>query len=229
MRSLYFLAAALTAIATPVAAATIDFGNAGSPTICSSTADGLGSITACGNFSAISQSYGDVAGLIDVTYSAPRVAIPSSLLWWGSNYNNLFGVAFAPGNDANSLARIEIKALQPGDAVTLSSFMLGAYSNTTRDTVLNIYAIGSSTPLFSYVGPVGNSTISATVFNPNLTVAGGLWIEWADSAYNVGIDNIEYSVGGVVQSVPEPSTWMMLLAGFGLIGFLRRRKVPLLA
>lgn len=37
-----------------------------------------------------------------------------------------------------------------------------------------------------------------------------------------GIDNIRLS--GLTAAVPEPSSWMLLIAGFGLIGFSMRRK-----
>jgi PEP-CTERM motif len=213
-------------LATQASAATLDFGSAGNPVICTAAADGSGPLIACGNGSAISQSYGDVAGSVDVSYSAPRVTNPQSLLWWAGSYNNLYGVAWAPGNDSNSRARIEIKAVNPGDSINLASFTLGAYPNTTLNTTVNIFAIGGTIPLFAFSGNVGNSgTNTPTIFSPNLTVNGGLWIEWADSAYNVGIDNIQYNVVPAVGgAVPEPSTWAMLLTGFGFIGAAARRR-----
>jgi PEP-CTERM motif len=204
--------------ATASQALTIDFGTSGSPNICSATADGLGASTACGNYSWLSQSYGDVPGVSDISYSAPRASTPSSLYWWASNYNNLYGVAFAPGSDSNSLARIEIKAVKTGDRVTLNSFDLGAYSNSTLNTTVNVYAIGSSTPLYSFSGAVGNGAVSATTFSPNITVAGGLWIEFKDSAFNVGIDNINYSVS----AVPEPAAALLMMAG--VAGLLAQRR-----
>jgi hypothetical protein len=90
----------------------IEFGSGSSaPSICSSTSDGLGTVGLCSNYSYVSQSYGDVAGLVDVTYSAPRQAAPASIEWWSSSYNTLYGVGFAPSSDADSQDRIEILAL----------------------------------------------------------------------------------------------------------------------
>jgi PEP-CTERM motif len=220
MKLRFLVGSAMWVCASASQALTIDFGSGpAAPNICSSTANGLGAATTCGNYGYLLQSYGDVAGVSDITFSAPRVTAPTSLYWWASNYNNLYGVAFAPSGDADSLARIEIKAVQPNSAVTLNSFDLGAYSFATLNTTVNIYAIGSAVPLFSYSGPVGNGAVSATKFTPNITVAGGLWLEFKDSAWNVGIDNIQYSV----TAVPEPaSALLMLMGAAGLLAARRR-------
>jgi PEP-CTERM motif len=220
MKSCALFIAGLFAAASGAQALTIDFGNGpAAPSICTSAPDGTGALVPCGNYGYISQSYGDVAGIADISYSAPRVAAPTSLYWWASNYNNLFGVAFAPSTDANSRARIEIKAVNPGDAVTLASFALGAYSQTTLNTTVNVFAIGGTVPLFNYSGPVGNGAISATTLMPNISVPGGLWLEFQDSAWNVGIDNIQYSVS----AVPEPASALLMLAGVAGLLAARRR------
>lgn len=212
----------LLAAACSAHALSIDFGNGPSePTICSDTPDGLGALVPCSTFAYLSQSYGDVAGVSDITYSAPRVP-GHSLEWWNTNYNTLYGVAFAEGGDSNSRARIEIKAVTTGTLVTLSAFDLGAYSNTTHGTTVNIYAIGGGVPLYTFVGNVGNSSNEPTHFAVNVSAVGGLWIEFQDNAYNVGIDNIQYAVA----TVPEPASVGLMLAGLLGIGALstaRRR------
>jgi PEP-CTERM motif len=207
---------------TPAQALVLDFGSnaAAPPSICGTNLDGSGAVKACVSRDPISQSYGDIGGVLDLSYSSPRLTTPTSLKWWGPDYNNLYGVLFAEGNDSNSLARIEMKALQPGASVTLSSFDLGAWSRTTRNTNVNVYAIGGGTPLFTFTGDVGDGFVSATNIRTNITVAGGLWLEWADSAYNVGIDNIQYSVS----AVPEPTSAWLMLAGAAALGVMRRRR-----
>jgi hypothetical protein len=205
-------------------AATLDFGTGPSaPSLCSSSLDGSGPLTECTVVNYVSQSYGDVAGAVDVSYSNNDPAVVDrSLRWWDTNYNNLYGVLWADGGDSNSFARVEIKALVPGESVSLTGLDLGAWSNATRNTVLNVYAIGGAVLLFSYAGPVGDGATAATHFTPNVAAVGGLWIEWQLSAYNVGIDNIEYSVS----AVPEPATALSLLAGLAGLGALLRRRLP---
>jgi hypothetical protein len=214
MKSAFMFAVCLMTASFGAQALTIDFGSSGTPNICTSSTAGTGPTIDCTNGLYIGQSYGDVLGVADITYSSiPRLALPTSLRWWATAYNNLYGVAWANSSDADSRARIEIRALEPNQSVTLTSFALGAYANTTRSTNVNIYAIGSDTALYSFTGSVGDGSVSATTFSPNITVAGGLWLEFKDSAYNVGIDNINYSVS----SVPEPMSALMMLAGVGML------------
>lgn len=48
---------------------------------------------------------------------------------------------------------------------------------------------------------------------------------WNDDAGGIGFDNLKFDVRSVGGAVPEASTWMMMLAGFGFAGSaLRRRK-----
>ncbi|OYU98102.1 MAG: PEP-CTERM sorting domain-containing protein [Burkholderiales bacterium PBB5] len=208
-------------LAMPAAQAiTLDFGQQSpAPTICTAVASGLGPLVSCGDGSYLSQTYGDLAGVVDVTYSAPRLS-GESLHWWSTDYNTLYGVAWAGGGDANSLGRIELKPVVSGEVVTLQSFDLGAWPNSARGSTVTVYAIGGGTALFSWSGTVGQSGNLPTHFTPGVSSATGLWIEWRDSAYNVGIDNIHYTVG----AVPEPAAWLSLAAGLvGLAGWARRR------
>jgi hypothetical protein len=219
MRACHFALLPLLAAMPLAQALTLDFGNDPDPAVCSTTDDGLGAPTVCGNWAFLSQSYGDVAGVVDVTYSAPRQP-GRSLEWWSTAYNNLWGVAFAPGSDADSQARIELLPTQPGDGVTLTGFDLGAYPNNTLNTTVNIFAVGGGPALFSYSGPVGNGAVSATHFAVNVSSATGLWIEWQDSAYNVGIDNIEYTVA----AIPEPASYALFAFGLAAVCALRRAR-----
>lgn len=226
------IAASLLLISTASHAYTLDFGDAPpSPTICSSSTsrDGSGGMITCSSFDRINQSYGDVAGVVDVTYSANPLTASSlrTLQWWASGYNDLYGIAFAEGGNPTSHARIELKALG-GNTIDVTHFDFGAYSNTTRDTTIDVYEIGSTTSLFNYTGPVGLGATTHASFNPLLAPSSvGFWIEWKNTAYDVGIDNIDFDVAAVI---PEPETYAMLMAGLGLLGFVaRRRKMRLAA
>jgi len=199
----------------------LDFGNGPNPpSICSSSdIQGLGATAACNDSLYVLQSYGDVAGVVDVGYQQPLYTDSRSLRWWDTNYNDLYGVLWADGGDGpGSHGRIELKPLS-GSAVTLTHFDMGAWSNNTLGTKVNVYEIGSSTPLFTYVGKVGAGLEHAS-FNVSVSSTKGLWLDWQDSAYNVGMDNVTFTVG----AVPEPSTYVMLLAGLAVCGAIARKR-----
>lgn len=177
-------------------------------------------VAVCGDGSRLSQANGDVSGVVDVTYIDVNNPTSDSLPWWNLFYNDLQGVVWANGSDAASHARIEIKSLN-GGAVTLHAMDFGAYSSTTRFTNIVVSALGGGTPLFTYAGNVGQLPANThTSFSPDVTAAGGIAIDWYDSAYNVGIDNVRFSV----TPVPEPQTLAMLLAGLGIVAAASRRR-----
>lgn len=218
------VAAGLISFSVGAAAQTyvIDFGESGSPPYCASGGDGTGLTQLCGDGARIHQNYGDIAGVVNVTYLQPESASPTSLRWWSSGYNNLYGVAWADGGDANSTARIELDAL--GGPLRLTHFDLGAWPGGQRATHVRVWDLGnlSGPALFSFDGTVGTSSPNvATAFNMNLVSSEGFRIEWYDSAYNVGIDHITFEIAAVI---PEPQTYAILLAGLGLLGFAARRR-----
>lgn len=198
----------------------LDFGTGPSaPALCSSSTDGSGAAVECTTGNYINQAYGDVAGVVDVGYSAPRIVTDSrSLRWWSDSYNDLYGVLWAEGGDGDSRAQITLTP-QGGSAVTLTHFDLGAWVMTTRFTTVNVYEIGNSTPVYTFSGDVGSGA-THSAFDVSISSAVGLQLEWQDSAYNVGIDNVTFTVG----VVPEPSTYAMLLAGLAVGGALSRRR-----
>jgi len=173
----------------------------------------------CANYDLISQAYGDQAGVVDITYIdvLSSTTALKSLNWWNDSYNDLHGVAWASGGDSSSHGRIEIRALGGGN-VTLDSMDFGAWVTTTRGTHIRVTDIGGATTLFSYDGNVGSGS-SHTSFAPGASSANGLWIDWYNSAYNVGIDNVRFTV-----AVPEPETYALFLAGLGVLGTLSRRR-----
>ncbi|WP_373987962.1 PEP-CTERM sorting domain-containing protein [Duganella sp. BuS-21] len=211
------LACLATALCAPAAyGAVLDFdGDA----VCagSSDATGNGAISSCVNYAFLAQSYGDMAGVIDVHYAAPRLS-ETSMRWWADQYNDLHGVAWADSSDSDSKARIDLKPLN-GQGVMLTHFDLGSYPGGTRNTTVTISDL-SGNVLMTYSGAVGEAGNLATAFNGSWSGQSGIRIEWEDNAYNVGIDNITYSMA----PVPEPATYAMLGAGLAILGLYARRR-----
>ncbi len=181
----------------------------------------------CGDSSPIDQSYGDIAGQVDVIYRniAPFPGDPG-LLFWATDYNDLVNVAWTSGNDSSSIAEIFLSPT-PGNKVTLNSFDLGAFSNTQRDSQYTILD-GAMNELFSSgTIPIGIQPGNLhNTFTPNLTSHDGIRIQWGPSAFNVGIDNVDFTV--MPAAVPVPSA--MLLFGTGIAGLVgwrwRQSKNP---
>lgn len=172
--------------------------------------------TSCGSSETIDQTYGDGVG-VDVTTSNGG---GGPLQWWNLNYSDLTNVAW--GQQTNDGATIFIAALS-GYSVTLNGLDLGAWPNADADTNLTIREIGGGV-----LAPTATYTIDGVVhshFTYNLTSTSGFEINFTN-AYYVGIDNLDFTVTGGV--VPEPGTWALMIAGFGLAGgALRRRKAAI--
>lgn len=190
---------------------TLDF----SGNICSASSDGSGAMTGCSTGSYINQNYGDTA-LVDVAYIS-ATGNNRSLLFWTGGYNELQGVLYSEGGDGNSRARIILDAAD-GYVVNLDSFFLGAWSFAERGT--NVI-VSNGTDTYTFSGTVGSNNL-ATLFSGfgNAGIGNTVTIEWYNSAYNVGIDNIQFSVA----AVPEPQSVALMLAGLGLLGLVRRRQ-----
>ncbi len=199
--------AAVVAMGSPAANAaiyTLDFDAA--------VACGAG---ACGDRSPISQSYGDVAGVVDVSYDADYSdALLTSMLWWTDAYNDLRGVAYGGVNE------VFLKPLD-GRGIRLLGFDIGAWPNTTRASQVSVLD-GAGNVLFA----TGPTTIGIFPGNLHNDFDGpwfstdGIRIRFGPDGFNVGIDNIRFETG----VIPEPSTYALLGAGLLGIGATLRRR-----
>lgn len=205
----------------------IDFGNAPAdvPTACAGSG---GLPKTCSTYNTLLQSYGDIAGVVDVTTHASR---GGALQWFNTDYNDLYGVAFDNTPSVNAPEWIELVPLN-GQPITLMHFDLGGYYHSLRRNVeVDVFAIGSDTPLFSHHGAIGTQggpvqTGQHTGFDLNLSSATGIRIQWRDiaNASNTGIDNIVYR-DGIAAPVPEPASVSMLAGGLLALGaFVRRAR-----
>jgi len=166
----------------------------------------------CDNFSnnKISQSYGDVAGVVDVSYFSNA----GSLNWWGIGYTPLIGVAYGQFSTSITIAPLA------GQAVKLNGFDMAAFvTDAGLSTVVTIEDLSGH-----FLGVSSTTVTHPTNFAFGLTGADGIRISWnSPSNLNVAIDNIDYSLVSV-SPVPEPTTWAMMLLGFVGIGFIAYRR-----
>jgi hypothetical protein len=177
---------------------------------------------ACSNGLQVDQSYGDIAGEIDVEYDANRGTMAlDNVFHWNNNYESLTNIIYG----VNGGGGMSIKLLaQAGFDVLLSGFDIAPYANRSRDTLVQIvdmatgallvddtYAPLTTTGPTSYAG-VWESTV-------------GIQINLGPDAWDVGIDNIEYaSVAETTAAVPLPATGLLLIGGLFGASRLRRKS-----
>lgn len=108
-------------------------------------------------------------------------------------------------------------------------FFNGSFGQATVDLLINGSLAGSYT-----VQPPGSNSINWQRFSHNFAGTGapvriGLYASFdvASSQFGVGLDNVVMTSAPLppppVSGVPEPSSWLMLIAGFGLVGGWQRR------
>lgn len=180
------------------------------------------SIANCADGSFISETYGDVPGALEVSFrnlqGEPTI---TELRYWNSGYGDLQGVAWTRRSDALSQAEIFLKPLN-GRVVTLSGFDLGAFNNVARSSQFTILD-GDFNVLFES----GALTIPAQLHShfefTNLTTTNGIRIQWGPSAFNVGIDNIDFTASFAGQAVPVPPAITLFAGGLALLARRRHR------
>lgn len=102
--------------------------------------------------------------------------------------------------------------------MTLDSFFLGAWPNTTRTVGYSIDDLATSGLDVDQPGASVDGTVGLVVFS-GMTSATGIRITFGPDGFNGGINYIDYTL----QPVPEPGTWAMLGVGIGLLVVRLRR------
>jgi hypothetical protein len=216
MKKILIATTALTVISVPASAVTLTFDRADACVgSCSAVDDekipsGL-----------IRQSYGDTA-FMDVSYATLSDFGNSSVFgayaqYWDFAYGDLTDVANSDFVAATSILQIKFAALN-GASLKLNSFDAAGWPNTSYNSTVKFYDLGYNLlDSFDFVAPgTGHYTFSSP-----RTFVGGFILQIGPDGYNVGIDNID-----ITSAVPEPASWAMLIAGFGLAGAaMRRRRV----
>jgi hypothetical protein len=185
--------------------------------ICSLDASGIGAFQSCNSNAYINQGYGDTAR-VNVTYE--DLTNSTSLSFWGSGYGDLTNVAYGGVSDAISWGRIEIAPLV-GQSITLNSFDLAAFATGMTS---NVRVLDLSTGVLQDYGTVSISDSTHNTFSPGLTSFNGFAIEWKNSAYDVGIDNINFTDNTNSTNVPEPGSWWLPASGACTMAWLARRR-----
>lgn len=169
-------------------------------------------------------------GAIAVTFTGPYSAGPSQTAcgtaWWAlGNYNGAFNKPF--DCDMVSLNTGGTKTITFDKAVKDPYIALQSWNGNTVDfgTLIEVVANGtgywgSGTPIVNgtQTGFFGQGEVHGILRLPGTFTS----ITFIDSTENwhgftVGVED-------VAAGIPEASTWAMLIAGFGLVGFAARRR-----
>lgn len=178
---------------------------------------------ACSNGSFLSQSYGDIAGALDVSHQGlnlDKSTYEPALKYWTSGYSGIGHAIWTGGNDMSFIAEMRF-APAAGYKVALQSLVFGSYANSSPGSsfvVLDALTLGtlySSGRFNPAAGTAAEFTLPSSVASSN-----GLILRWGADAYNMGLGAVSMSV----TPVPEAETWAMLLAGLGVMGTVVRRR-----
>lgn len=210
-------AGAMMGLSVPSQAAeivTLDF----SGNICGGTGD-----QACLNGSVIGQGYGDRES---VNVSHGVVGTPQSLSFWGSGYGVLSGVAYGAAQPAFGFFEF---APNPGFELRLLGFSMGCFGGRPDCASFDWSVTDGVTTLAGASGISTNFPAGAAINLNTAWVTSPLRLSWGSGLFNLGIDNISYQWravddGSVPPAIPEPSTWILMILGFGAVGFAMRRR-----
>lgn len=162
------------------------------------------------------QTYGDVAGRLDVSYQgqSPGLA-PGALSWWDAGYDELRGVAWYGRIDDGSVARIELRVLD-GQEATLHGFRLGSWDGTGlgRMESISVYRLEDSVAAFHADALIGAGNLS-TLFEPGLRSTRGFLIEWSNPWWTA-IDDIRFDLAAAT-GVPVAGSLSLVLGALAVM------------
>ena len=195
-----------------------------------------------GNSGSVPEDFGDNTE-VDLSYRAfvasgwgPGQADSGAVQFWTTGYGDLPGAAWTANNGARGEIRIEVDATVP---VSIDSFDMGAWTTADQDAQWYIYDL-AGTQLLQDSGTAPSSGGRLSVA-PNVSAQGGLIFQWGEDAWDIGLQNFQFTVGQsstpVVVSqqspnpgpqrpsvIPVPAAAPLLLTGAALLGVLRLRR-----
>ncbi len=217
MLSTAIIAATFALASTPAAAATtLTFSNA-----CGG---------ACTNYGVISQNYGDIAGILNISYRSvasqgSNIAV-GDVSTWSTGYGTLSDIAYGAGG---ATLEIAFQLLDATKKITFDSVQYAAWTNNgSTTTQMALFSLGGGAfalPITASGSVVAAGAGSAT-WAPNITSMDGFRFHFGADAYYAAIDNLTFTISdvNVAGAVPEPATWLSMILGFGLIGSAARRR-----
>jgi hypothetical protein len=144
----------------------------------------------------------------------------------GSSTNNYAQTAFSDGSAYLAVGTGGAATLQSSASYSSASIFIGSID--TYNTVEVLSASGTVLATFSGADFTANANGDKSAPSTNRRVT--FFAEAGESISGLRFLSTSpaFELDNVVFAVPEPSTWMMMLVGFGLVGQatrLRRRKV----
>jgi hypothetical protein len=213
MLSTAVIAATFALASTPAAAATtLTFSNA-----CGGS---------CANYGVISQSYGDIAGILDISYRTVTGQGSDTTVgeahFWDTEYANLVDVIYGA---QNATLEVAFRLLDPTKQITFNSVDYAGWRTASPETQFGIYALDLNASAFA-AGSFNAPSSMSSAWTSDYTSASGFRFHFGADSYYAAIDNLTFTISNinVGAAVPEPATWLSMILGFGLIGSAARRR-----
>jgi hypothetical protein len=180
---------------------------------------------------------------VNVSFTSTAAAAPAGqqLVWnFDDVQNSAYSVSFSAGSGTRSVAAgATSSAAPPPGATGLYAAVLGGGSMTLTTPEITALSIFMGSPdsynsiLFNYADGTSDSltglAIAGGAFNGDQSIGRRMTYSFDKSVTSVVFssaqNSFEFDNIATVSAVPEPATWAMMIAGFGLAGSaIRRRK-----
>jgi len=153
-------------------------------------------------------------------------------LWWTSQYSGQ-GMLYGNNSTLGNVLEVTLNA-GAGFSLNLNGALFGGWPNTARNVTYRLFNADYSLS----TGPLTVLAAAATPASPLFPVNGwgsiihlqftettALGASAGRGAFDVGVQNIGYTVTPANGSVvPEPSTYILLATGMGMLGVITRRR-----